>query len=112
MTVMDGVPDKKLVVVDHQLRKSIAGDRGKELDKHSAVRSCQAGGSGEGEWSRLVALHEACMGVQVHTGTRIHWDAHQTFLYESQGEGGGGVSKQILRENGFKKNLRKLRTTP
>ena len=28
MTVMDGVPDKKLVVVDHQLRKSIAGVRG------------------------------------------------------------------------------------
>ena len=24
----------------------------KELDKHSAVKSCQAGGSGEGEWSR------------------------------------------------------------
>ena len=41
----------------------------KELDKHCAVRSCQAGGSGEGEWSRRVALHEACMGVQVHTGT-------------------------------------------
>ena len=28
MTVMDGVPDKKLVVVDHQLQKSIAGVRG------------------------------------------------------------------------------------
>ena len=27
-TVMDGVPDKKLVVVDHQLQKSIAGVRG------------------------------------------------------------------------------------
>ena len=27
MTDMDGVPDKKLVVVDHQLRKSIAGVR-------------------------------------------------------------------------------------
>ena len=24
----------------------------KELDKHSGVRSCQAGGSGEGEWSQ------------------------------------------------------------
>ena len=41
-----------------------------------------------------MALHEACMRVQVHTGTRIHWDAHQTFfLYESQGEGGGSPSK-------------------
>ena len=28
MTVMDGIPDKKLVIVDHQLRKSIAGVRG------------------------------------------------------------------------------------
>ena len=73
----------------------------KELDKHSAVRSCQAGGSGEGKWSRRVALHKACMGVQVHAGTRIHWDVHQTFfLYESRGE---GESKQILREYGFKK---------
>ena len=77
MTVMDGVPDKKLVVVDHQLRKSIAASfssntwqlfEEKELDKHSAVRSCQAGGSGEREWSRRVALHKACMGVQVQSG--------------------------------------------
>ena len=50
------------------------------------------GGSGEGEWSRRVALHEACMGVQVYTilvhvyiGIPI-----KLFLYESQG-GGGGV---------------------
>ena len=66
----------------------------KELDKHSAVRICQAGGSGEGEWSRRVTLHEACMGDQVHAATRIHWDAHQTFfLYETRGEGGGSPSK-------------------
>ena len=65
MTVMDGVPDKKLVAVDHQLRKRSQVFEEKELDKHSAVRSCQAGGSGEGEWSRQLALHEACFGVQV-----------------------------------------------
>ena len=59
----------------------------KELDKRSAVKICQAGGSGEGE-SRRTALHETCMGVQVHTGTRIHWDAIKLFWYESQGEGG------------------------
>ena len=51
---------------------------------------------------RRVALHEACMGVQVHTGTtsstRIHWDAHQTFFCTKVG--GGGESKQILREYG------------
>ena len=74
----------------------------KELDKHGAVRSCQAGGSGEGEWSQRVALHKACMGVQVHTGSRIHWDAHQTFFFVRK-SGGGGESKQILREYGFKK---------
>ena len=62
----------------------------KELDKHSAVRSCQAGGSGEGQWSRRVVLHEVCMGVQVHTGTRVHWGAHQTFFVRKPGGGGGG----------------------
>ena len=92
MTVMDGVPDKQLVVVDHQLRKASQVFEEKELDKHSAVRSYQAGGSGEWEWSRRVALHKACMGVQVHTGTRIHWDAHQTFFCTKvRGKGGGGV---------------------
>ena len=65
----------------------------KELDKHSAVRGCQAGGSGEGEWSRRVALHEDCMGVQVHTGTRIRWDAHQTFFCMKVRGRGGGQSK-------------------
>ena len=55
----------------------------------------------KGEWSRRVALHEACMRVQVHTGTGM---PIKLFLYESQGEGGGGgESKQILREYGFKK---------
>ena len=76
----------------------------KELDKHSAVRSCQAGGGGEGEWSRRVALHEACMGVHVLcTGTRIHWDANQTFFCTKVR--GRGESNQILREYGFKKNF-------
>ena len=53
------------------------------------------------EWSRRVALHKACMGVQVlvHTGTRIHWDAHQTFffLHESQGEGGVQANSSEIR---------------
>ena len=89
---------QKLVVVDHQLRKVSQVFEEKELDKHSAVRICQAGGSGEGEWSRRVALHEACMGVQVHTGTRIHWDAHQTFfLYETQGKGGVQANSSGIR---------------
>ena len=52
MTVMDGVPDKKLVVVDHHISYEKASqvfeEKLKELDKHSAVRSCQAGGCGEG----------------------------------------------------------------
>ena len=60
-------------------------------------------GSGEGEWSRRVALHKACMGVQVHTGTRIHRDAHQTFFCTKVR--GRGESKQILQEYGFKKNF-------
>ena len=85
----------------------------KELDKHSAVRS-QAGGSGEGEWSRRVALHKACMGVQVHTGTRIHWDAHQTFFVPKSGGGGGGGggSPSKFFGNTDLKKLRKLQTTP
>ena len=45
-----------------------------------------------------MALHEACVGVQVHTGTRIYWDAHQTFLlYESQGEGGVQANSSGIR---------------
>ena len=61
-----------------------------------------------------MAMHEACMGVQVHTGTRIHWGAHQTFfLYESQGEGGGGGgSPSKFFGNTDLKKLRKLQTTP
>ena len=51
---------------------------------------------------------EVCMGVQVHTGTPKFLYTlgcpSNFFLYESQGEGGGGgESKQILREYGFKK---------
>ena len=79
----------------------------KELDKRSAVKSCQAGG--EGEWSR-VNLHEACTGVQVPTGTRTPWDAHQTFFVRKSGEGGRGPSK-FFGNTDFKK-LRKIRTTP
>ena len=66
-----------------------------------AARSCQAGGSGEGAWSRRVALHKACMGVQVRTGTGIHWDAHQTFFFVRKSR--EGESKQIFQEYGFKK---------
>ena len=79
----------------------------KELDKHTAVRGCQAGGSGEGEWSRRVTLHEACMGVQVHTGTRICWDAHQTFFcmkVRGRGGGGGGPGK-FFGNTDLKKNF-------
>ena len=62
----------------------------KELEKRSAVKSCQAGG--EGEWSR-VNLHEACTGVQLleHVYIGNHWDAHQTFLVRKSG-GRGGVT--------------------
>ena len=80
----------------------------KEFDKRSAVKSCQAGGSGEGESSR-VALHETCMGVPVHTGTRIHWCPSNFFWYESQGEGG---SPRKFFGNTDLKKLQKLRTTP
>ena len=73
----------------------------KELNKHSAVTSCQAGGSGEGEWSRRVALHKACMGVQVHTGTRIIGMPIKLFF--STKVRGRGEAKQILWEYGFKK---------
>ena len=63
----------------------------KELEKRSAVKSCQAGG--EEEWSR-VNLHEAFTGVQVPTGTRIHWKSlgcPLNFLVrKSGGRGGGG----------------------
>ena len=93
MTVMDGVPDKKnssLSIISYEKASQVFEEKG--LDKHSAVRSCQAGG-GEGEWSRRVALNEACMGVQVHTGTCIHWDAHQTFFVRKSGGGGGGGVK-------------------
>ena len=82
----------------------------KELDKHSAV-SCQAGGSGEGEWSRRVALHmhKACMGVQVHTGTRILGCPSNFFSVPKSG--GGGSPSKFFGNTDFKK-LRKLRTTP
>ena len=70
MTVIDGVPDKNsLSIICYEKVSQVF--KKKELDIRSAVKSCQAGGSGEGESSR-VALHETCMGVPVHTGTRIH----------------------------------------
>ena len=96
-----------LIIISYEKASQVFEE--KELDKHSAVRSCQAGGSGEGEWSRRVALHKACMGVQVHTGTRIHWDAHQTFFVRKSG--GGGSPSKFFGNTDLKK-LRKLRTTP
>ena len=60
-----------------------------------------------------MALHEACMGVQVHTGTRIHWGAHQTFFCtKARGKGGGGGSPSKFFGNTDLRKLRKLRTTP
>ena len=56
MTVMDDVLDKKLVVVQSTIisyEKASRVFEEKELDKHSAVRSCQAvvvKGSGVDEW--------------------------------------------------------------
>ena len=90
MTVMDGVPTKNSPLSIISYKKASQVFEEKELDKHSAVRSCQAGGSGEGEWSRRVAKHEACMGFHIHAGTRIHWDAHQTF-FGTKVRGRGGV---------------------
>ena len=73
MTVIDGVPDKNsslsiIMIICYEKVSQVFKE--KELDKCSAVKSCQAGGSGEGESSR-VALHETCMDVPVHTGTRV-----------------------------------------
>ena len=112
--VMDGVPDKKLVVVDHQLRKSIAGVREKELDKHRAVRSCQAGWL----WWRGVESTSGpawslygCSSTYRYTYTL--GCPSNFFLYESQGEGGGGGgSPSKFFGNTDLKKLRKLRTTP
>ena len=54
-----------------------------------------------------MALHEACMRVQVHTGTRIHWDAHQTFFCTKvRGRGGGGSPSKFF-ENTDLKNFEK-----
>ena len=100
MTVMQfPTKNSSLSIISYEKASQVFKET--ELDKHCAV-SCQAGGSGEGEWSRRVALHEACMGVQVHTGTRKHWDANQTFFCTKVR--GRGESKKILREYGFKKN--------
>ena len=49
-----------------------------------------------------MALHEACMRVQVHTGTRILGCGPSNFFFVRK-SGGGGESKQILREYGFTK---------
>ena len=92
MTVMDGLPDKNssLSIISYEKASQVFEE--KELDKDSAVRSCQAGGSGEGEWSRrgpcmkLVWVFKYIL-VHVYIGMPIKLFF---FLYESQGEGGGG----------------------
>ena len=75
----------------------------KELDHRSAVRSCQAGGSGKAkgsgvdEWHCMKLVWEfKCILVHVHIGMAIKL----LFCTKSLG---GGESKQILREYGFKK---------
>ena len=74
----------------------------KELDKHNAVRSCQAGGSaGSGvdelPCMKLVWVFKYIL-VHVYIGMPI-----KLFFVLKSGGGGGGESKQILREYGFKK---------
>ena len=92
-------------IVDHQLRKASLMFEGKELGKHSAVKSCQAGVyvSGEGEWNR-VNLHEACMSVEVylHAGTHT-LGCTSNFFFFVRKPGRGGDSKENLPENGLKK---------
>ena len=48
-----------------------------------------------------MALHEVCMSIHV----RIYCDTHQTFFCTKFG-GGGGESKLIFREYGFKITLK------
>ena len=72
------------------------------------MRSCQAGASGSGNWSGSGVDDWLCMNDGCSS---THWYTYTLgcpsnfFLYERQGEGGGGESKQILREYGFKKNF-------
>ena len=106
MIVMDGVPDKNsLSIVSYEKPSQVFEE--KELDKRRLLA----------QWGLvrlpLVVVVRGVesttgsawmMGVQVHTGTRIHWDAHQTFFCTKGRGRGGGESKQILREYGFKKS--------
>ena len=69
------------------------------MPEHSAVRSCQAGGSGEGEWRR-VTLHKACSSTYWYTyiGMPI-----KLFLYQSQGE--RGSPSKFFGNTDLKKNF-------
>ena len=87
-----------LSIISHEKASQVFEE--KELDKH---RSCQAGGSGKGsgvdDW---LCMNDGCSSTYWYTYTLGR--PSNFFLYESQGEwGGGGESKQILREYGFKK---------
>ena len=66
----------------------------------SAVRSCQAGGSGKGsgvdDWLCMNGGCSSTYLVHVYIGMPIK-------LFFVRNSGGGGESKQILREYGFKK---------
>ena len=49
-TAFPGDKNSSLSIISYEKASQMFEE--KELDKDSAVRSCQAGGSGEGEWSR------------------------------------------------------------
>ena len=82
MTVMDGVPDKNssLSIISYEKASQVFEE--KELDKHSAVRNCQAGGSGEGEWLciklawvfKYILVH-VCIGmaIKLFFGTKVRF---------------------------------------
>ena len=97
MNVMDGVPDKNssLSIISYEKASQVFEE--KELDKHRPLA----------QWGvvRLVVVVRGVesttgsawmMGVQVRTGTRIHWDAHQTFFCTKL-RGRGGVQANSSR---------------
>ena len=59
----------------------------------------------------MALLHEACMGVQVWILVHDTLGCPSNFFCTKVRGRGGGESKQILREYGFKKTS-KIRTTP